>query len=168
MDAQRIVDAQPSLSGDLAGEGRLDERSPEVAHLVELWRARGPHLAGRETAATFVTRVYRLARKRAHEDARREEIANGQRLRDRIAAGNSVPADIDEVIRTVRELGEVGLRVPGPRAVQIADELVRLRAAAVDVLDAIDRVPAGSRAPAVVDVERAARALRALLPGGSS
>ena len=60
------------------------------------------------------------------------EAERNRRLNARIAAGTAVMG-IDEVMDLVRQMAAANMDVPGPRAVQIADELVKAQAR-VDLL----------------------------------
>jgi hypothetical protein len=51
-----------------------------------------------------------------------DEIARNRRLAERIANGTTAPDDLDQVIKSVREMAAADLDVPGPQAAaQIAD-----------------------------------------------
>jgi hypothetical protein len=61
-----------------------------------------------------------------------DEQERNRRLADRIADGKA-PLDAN-MIRVAREMGAANLDVPGPRVVQIIDELEQLRAQRAAVL----------------------------------
>lgn len=113
------------LSGRLAGAGRMVDE--QVEHLAALWwDEQVKDRADRMGMAVFVAHVYRCARIREREDQQREETRRNKRLAENIAAGSD-SCDLDEVIRYARGNGAAFMHVPGPRAAQLADEVVRLR-----------------------------------------
>ncbi len=122
---RHIVSLQPRLTGDLAGAGPL--RESEVDHLLTLWDAvEAQPRDKREANSTFVTRVYRAARRRQREDDEAASRERNRRLADRIT-NRTDAATLDEVIEAAIERGGAFLDFPGPRARQLAEEILRLR-----------------------------------------
>jgi hypothetical protein len=91
-----------------------------------------------------------------------DEQRRNRRLAQNLAAGTAVPG-LDEVMEGARRMAGAYLDVPGPRAVQLCDEIDRLRvgmAAARDALRVGQRVEYGliqrlSAAEAEVEALRA-------------
>lgn len=118
-DAARKV----PLAGRLAGAGPMP--ADDVEHLGALWwDEQVKPRERRMPMATFVAYVYRCARIREREDARRQEVHRNRRLAENMAAGSD-PCDIAQVIAYVRGNAAAHMHVPGPRAAQLADELDR-------------------------------------------
>ena len=86
-----------------------------------------------------------------------EDIARNRHLAERIAAGAS-PLN-DELIETMRQNGEAFLNVPGPRVVQLVEEIERLkRQAAPDNLVCMSvTLASGERVTAWLPMADAAR-----------